>query len=150
MPRGFSLANFGGSDSERTTMIDYPKVRASHICPTCNGPKAPAERLLVCWPCFRDTRRVRTADMERTLREREAELSHIRCVNIGERPVTVAVAPDPNGSIDATVFLVSVWLGEMLDKREINAGSFNAMMRELTDWASGARACEQLIAAEGR
>jgi hypothetical protein len=83
----------------------------------------------------------------RTVEAREAELwakrgtPKVRRVNVGERPVKVEIAPgDPDATIDATVFLVSVWLGEMLDNREINAGSFNAMMRELQAWANEARA----------
>jgi hypothetical protein len=78
---------------------------------------------------------------ERKLAEREAQLSCVRSVNIGERPVKVAIAPDdPNTSIDATVFLVETWLGEMLDNREIDHPSFNAMRREVHAWANMARA----------
>jgi hypothetical protein len=85
---------------------------------------------------------------ERKLAEREAQLTNVRRVNIGERPVKVEIAPDnPDATIDATVFLVSVWLGEMLDNREIDNPSFNAMMRELTAWANEARA---VTATEGR
>jgi hypothetical protein len=78
---------------------------------------------------------------ERKLADRERELSGIHTVPIAGRPVTVAIAPDnPDATIDATVFLVSVWLGEMLDRREIDAGSFNAMVQELSAWATMARA----------
>jgi hypothetical protein len=78
---------------------------------------------------------------ERKLADREAQLANVRRVNIGGRPVEIEISPDnPDATIDATVFLVSVWLGEMLDNREIDGGSFNAMMRELQAWASEARA----------
>jgi hypothetical protein len=80
------------------------------------------------------------AGPERKLREREAELTHAVRVNVGGRPVAVEMAPDnPDAAIDGTVFLVSVWLGEMLDAGEINAGEFNAMVRELYTWANAAR-----------
>lgn len=120
-------------------MIDNPKVRAHHLCPFCNGPKDPG--CVACWPCFR-TCGLKYGDpaAERKLAERERELSGIHTVPISGRPVTVAVAPDnPDATIDATVFLVETWLGEMLDNREIDHPSFNTMRREVHAWATMAR-----------
>jgi hypothetical protein len=31
--------------------LDNPRVRASLVCPLCNGAKASG--LVACWPCFR-------------------------------------------------------------------------------------------------
>jgi hypothetical protein len=31
--------------------LDNPRVRASLVCPLCNGAKASG--LIACWPCFR-------------------------------------------------------------------------------------------------
>lgn len=125
-------------------MTDFPKVRAHHVCPVCNGPKDLG--LIACWPCFRN-RGVKTGQMEKVLEAREAELSGVRSVRVADRPVKVVIAPDnPDASIDATVFLVSVWLGEMLDSHEIDGPAFHDMMRELASWANEARASVVAVA----
>jgi hypothetical protein len=114
-------------------MSDYPKVRAHHICPVCNGQKD--EGLIACWTCFRNCG-IKSGDMEHVIREREMQLSGIRRVEIGERAVKVEVAPDnPDATVDATVFLVSVWLGEMLDAGDIDQPTFKSMVREVYNWA---------------
>jgi hypothetical protein len=77
---------------------------------------------------------------EAKLAERENQLSRIHLVAIDGRQVKVEIAPDnPNESVEATVFLVSVWLAEMLDAGEIDGGTFGAMQRELQSWANDAR-----------
>lgn len=35
--------------------VDHPKVRRSHTCVACGGPKD--QNLLLCWPCHRREKR---------------------------------------------------------------------------------------------
>jgi hypothetical protein len=52
---------------------DNPRVRASLICPLCNGAKGAG--LVACWPCFRSSG-LKQGDpaAERRVAAREAEL----------------------------------------------------------------------------
>jgi hypothetical protein len=51
--------------------LDNPHIRASRICPLCDGPKE--RRLLACWPCFR-----RDLKNGNPLAERVLELAEVR------------------------------------------------------------------------
>jgi hypothetical protein len=77
---------------------------------------------------------------EAKLAERENRLSRIHLVAIDGRPVKVEIAPDnPNESVEATVFLVSVWLAEMLGSGEIDDATHLVMTREVQAWANDTR-----------
>jgi hypothetical protein len=54
--------------------LDNPRVRASLVCPLCNGAKASG--LVACWPCFR-TSGLKQGDpaAERAIAERETSLA---------------------------------------------------------------------------
>jgi hypothetical protein len=62
---------------------DNPRVRASLVCPLCNGAKASG--LVACWPCFRTSglkqgdpaAEARIAARERWLAACEADWTHI-------------------------------------------------------------------------
>jgi hypothetical protein len=112
--------------------IDNPRVRAHHLCPLCNGPKDAG--LVACWPCFRSSGlKNGRRDAEWRIQDRERELAKRE------------TSDSPDAAIDGTVFLVSVWLGQMLDAGEIDGATFNAMMHEVQAWASDARPVKPVI-----
>ena len=49
-------------------MDDHPRVRASRICPLCDGPKAVG--LVACQPCYHDLRPI-NPEAEALIDERE-------------------------------------------------------------------------------
>lgn len=119
-------------------MCDYPKVRAHHICPVCNGAKDAG--LVACWPCWRTSVKRGDPAAERKVQEREAQLSGIRRVIVGRRPVDVEVAADTlDTAIEAVVFLVAVQIGQLRDSGQISAVKCHNMIGELRHYANRAR-----------
>jgi hypothetical protein len=59
--------------------LDNPRVRASLVCPLCNGAKD--RGLVACWPCFRTSGlKEGAAEPERKIAAREAQLAHVEAV----------------------------------------------------------------------